>query len=444
MAEETRSEPSGATEALPSAEAAAKALLGKVISDRYRLVEVVAIGGMGAVFRADHLLLRKKIAIKLLRPETKGLAEHVARFEREAIAGAHIRHPNVAAATDFGRLEDGSYFLVLEYVRGVTLDQVIKQGPMDPTRAAGIARQLAEALGAAHEMGVIHRDVKPRNVMLEQGRSDLVKLIDFGFAEVPLERLSMVGGEEDPPRPQPLTLSGMVLGTIAYMAPEAALGMQAVDERSDLYALGLILYEMLCGRHPFDGVDPRELFLQQRTEPPPPLGVRAPGVSVPRALEDVVMRLLRKEPQRRYPDAKALIAALDAAAPRVDATALIPWRSPLPMPMSVAGADVEESGSSDSGPEPPAVAAPDTPSPSEPGAPPLRDYTPRLSVRSTRRGFPAWAIGGLLAAAAVPILVLALRSQRSAPEPVARAPAATPAPAAPPTPQPPAPRTAVS
>jgi serine/threonine-protein kinase len=304
---------------------AIQALIGRTISDRYRVDAIIAMGGIGAVYRGEHVHMQKEVAIKVLRPETDGFPELVTRFEREAIAGAHLDHPNVASATDFGRLEDGSYFLVLEHVPGVTLRDLMKRRRLSPGRAAQIARQIAAGLAACHRMGVLHRDLKPRNIMIDLDR-DLVKLIDFGLARVPMQRPR--GGtaaieDEEPTRPE-ITLKGMVFGTVAYMAPETALGMDAVDERSDLYALGVILYEMLAGLHPFDTADPNELFMSQRATLPPPIAERSPGTQVPRALEALAMRLLAKNPAERYSSAAAVVDAIDrvalVSAPDFDAT----------------------------------------------------------------------------------------------------------------------------
>lgn len=305
----------------------AAAAIGRVISDRYRVDDLLAMGGMGAVYRGTHLLLKKRIAIKILHPGIDNLPELVTRFQREAIAGAHVQHPNVATATDFGTLEDGSCFLVLEYVKGRTLHQEIKKGgAFAPARAARIARQLASALAATHAIGIVHRDVKPRNIMLLEGTEDVAKLIDFGLAKVPmaaisaaadrLSRVSLGGGGAlsiRNPSAERLTLEGTIFGTIAYLAPEAALGMDAVDERSDLYALGIVLYEMLAGKHPFDAIDATELFKQQRFTRPPTLAERSPEVKVPAALEAVMMRLLDKAPDLRYPSGEAVVEAIDEA-----------------------------------------------------------------------------------------------------------------------------------
>ncbi len=298
-----------------AAKARAASLVGHVISGRYRIVELLAMGGMGAVYRGEHLRMRKRIAIKVLHPDIEGRPELVARFEREAIAGAQLSHANSAAATDFGELEDGSTFLVLEYVAGRTLRDVIDHDtPLAPARAAHIARQLASVLDATHAAGIVHRDVKPRNVMLVDGTDDHVKLIDFGLAKIEVDRLSAEAVDERGRRATgPLTGQGVLLGTVAYLAPEAALGMGHVDASSDLYALGLILYEMLSGKHPFDAKQPGALFRQHRFEPPIPIGMRAPGVDVPPALEAIAMRLLAKHKRDRFASGADVVKALDEA-----------------------------------------------------------------------------------------------------------------------------------
>src|SRR5262245_47995983 len=220
-------------------------LVGSVLSDRYRIDALVATGAFGAVYRGVHLHMRKQIAIKVLHPEIENFPELVQRFEREAVAGAHISHPNVALSIDLGTFDNTSYFLVQELVRGETLRETLERGRLSPARAARIARQVAAGLRAAHEKGIVHRDLKPRNIMLVSGTDDLVKLIDFGLARVPSDVPDADDLEAPPWRKSD---ADIVLGTVAYLAPELALGMRNATERSDLYALGLILYEMLVGR----------------------------------------------------------------------------------------------------------------------------------------------------------------------------------------------------
>jgi eukaryotic-like serine/threonine-protein kinase len=295
-----------------SVDSRSQAQVGRVLSGRYRIDAPIATGGMGTVFRGWHLRMRKKVAIKLLHAETQGLPELVQQFEREAIAGAHVTHPNVAIATDFGELDDGSFFLVLEFVRGVTLAEVLEGGRLPLERAVTIGAQIANALHACHELGIIHRDVKPRNVMLVQGPADMAKLIDFGFAKVPLERVTGEAAERVSRRGT-MSDPDTVFGTIGYLAPEAAEGMSAVDARSDLYALGVILYEMITGKKPFEAAKSAELFFKHRTAKPPSFRERAPEISVPPAVEAVVMRLLEKSPQARYQSGADVTAAFDRA-----------------------------------------------------------------------------------------------------------------------------------
>ncbi|MEP7125862.1 MAG: serine/threonine-protein kinase [Byssovorax sp.] len=282
-------------------------LLGQVISGRYRVDEVVGGGGMGAVYRAEDVTTRGRVAIKVLHPEMLGNAEAVARFEREAVALGRVVHPNIAASRDVGRLDDGSCFLVLDYLEGEDLRAVVNRGPLPEERALRIARQIALGLDAVHAIGIVHRDLKPENVMLvrEGAASDVVKVLDFGIAKVPVEHEA----GRHPGRP-PLTQAGVPYGTPEYMAPEQALG-GSVDARADLYALGVMLYEMLAGRRPFDAVDRGELTRLVTTAPPPPLTAMIPGGVVRPAVEALVMRLLNKDARARFTSAHDVVAAID-------------------------------------------------------------------------------------------------------------------------------------
>lgn len=299
-------------------------MVGTTISQRYRIDALLAFGGMGAVYRGEHTLMRKRIAVKLLQSGVKDLPRLAERFRREAMVGAHVTHPHIASASDFGELEDGSYFLVMEYIKGQTLYEVLKGGALSLDRAMGIARQVAAGLVAAHEAGVIHRDIKPHNIMLVEidGNrtaslpalllgSDIVKIIDFGFASMAEERLSIAPASLSSFTPDRITQQGEIFGTIAYLAPEAATGMENVDARSDLYALGIVLYQMLTGFHPFKETEPGPLFRCHLTQRPPPFKVRAPLVQVPAAVEAITLKLLEKEPECRYQSALELILAID-------------------------------------------------------------------------------------------------------------------------------------
>ena len=278
---------------------AAEALIGQVLADRYRVQALLGSGGMGSVYRAEHVHMRKDVAIKVLHREMTYLPEVVARFEREAVAAARIEHPNVAGAKDFGRLEDGSFYLVLEYVQGRSLRRVLDEGgALDAARALHIASQISSALAAAHAAGIVHRDLKPDNVMLvpRAGEPDRVKVLDFGIAKLSAEDT----------RDQPaLTRVGSVFGTPEYMSPEQAVG-QSVDARSDLYTVGILLYEMLEGRTPFAGDGGMVgVLTRQMTAEPPPL---SPGVEP--ELARLVMTQLAKSREQRIQTADELVASL--------------------------------------------------------------------------------------------------------------------------------------
>jgi serine/threonine protein kinase len=261
--------------------------IGTVVAERYRIVEFLGQGAMGSVYRAMHLRIARTFAVKVLHPELSLVSEMVARFEREAIAAGRINHPNVAAAIDFGRLPDGAFFLVLEFVSGTSLRTHLEtHGPLSTTDALAITRQIASALVAAHGAGVVHRDLKPENVMLvgtDEG-SPQIKVLDFGIAK--LTRDSDADGPV-------LTRMGTVFGTPEYMSPEQAGGSEA-DARSDLYSLGIILYELLTGKTPFCHTELVIVLTRQMNAPPPPL-----PETVPLRIRRLVESLLEKRPEQR-------------------------------------------------------------------------------------------------------------------------------------------------
>jgi serine/threonine-protein kinase len=306
----------------------AESLVGLILGGRYMIERLLGEGGMGAVYQAEHTHMRKRLAVKVLHPEMSRLPEVVARFEREAMAAAHIEHPNVAAATDFGKLDDGSFFLVLEYVEGKSLRDALADGPLELGRAIHITRQIASALARAHSLGIVHRDLKPENVMLvaREGDENVVKVLDFGIAKVPVGEL---GGDKRVPG-QALTQLGMVYGTPEYMAPEQALG-QAVDARADLYALGIVLFEMLTAVRPFEHDSKVTLLGMHVTAPIPRLADKLAGATFPQEIETIVATLLAKEAGARFADSKTLIEELDAAAAELTARGLI---ADLPAPAS--------------------------------------------------------------------------------------------------------------
>ncbi|HEY8945881.1 MAG TPA: serine/threonine-protein kinase, partial [Polyangiaceae bacterium] len=283
---------------VPQSEEAGPALIGTVVGGRYKIEALLGTGGMGAVFRAEHVHMRKAVAVKVLHREMTLFPEVVARFEREAVAAGRIEHPHVAAATDFGRLEDGSFYMVLEFVEGKSLSALLKsEGPLPETRALGIARQIADALSAAHGANIVHRDLKPENVMLvdRDGRADLVKVLDFGIAKVQLGST----GE------QALTQLGSVFGTPEYMAPEQAQGLP-VDARADLYTVGLILYEMLSGVSPFRHDEIVVVLTRQITAEPEPL-----PETITVETRELVYTLLKKDAKERVQTAAELRERLE-------------------------------------------------------------------------------------------------------------------------------------
>lgn len=305
----------------------AEARVGTVIGS-YRLGAVLGRGGMGTVYRGEHVYIGKQAAIKILHPQFAGEDEPVKRFLREAWAASTINHPNIIDVVDFGEHTDGSVFLVMEYLRGQSLDRVLASGGIPLLRAISITSQMTHALAAAHARGIFHRDLKPENVIVDvrpgrrqlirdapvgSGRGatteieaefDFVKLLDFGVAKVLQQAQEL---DLDDPSTSPLpgvfdalsTHGDVIFGTPEYMAPEVARGSVA-NPRTDVYAVGAMLYEMLTGVVPLQGATPMDTLLRQVTDSVVPPTVRAPNAEITPACERLIMKALAKDPAERH------------------------------------------------------------------------------------------------------------------------------------------------
>src|SRR5687767_1578272 len=265
-----------------------------VFNGRYELHRRLGRGGMAEVFLARDQLLDRPVAVKVLFPEFATDPSFVERFRREATAAANLNHPNIVGVYDWGEA-DSTYFIVMEYVDGRTLSEILKtEGPLHPDRVADIGADVAAALGFAHRNGVVHRDVKPGNVIVTS--AGLVKVADFGIA-----RAITASSDDD------LTQVGQVMGTAAYFSPEQARG-DSVDPRSDIYSLGCVLYELVVGRPPFAGDTPVAIAYKHVHESPVP--PRHLNVELPTAIEAIILKCLAKNPVNRYPSAEDLRADL--------------------------------------------------------------------------------------------------------------------------------------
>ena len=403
----------------------ADALVGKVLNGRFTVLERIGSGGMGRVYRALQSPLDRMVALKVLNPNYSVEQDpaFAKRFFLEASVSSKLTHPNSITIFDYGRTDDGVFFIAMEYLQGRTLHQEIAaEGCLSAPRAVHIARQICRALREAHALGIVHRDLKPANIMLlhHGDDEDFVKVLDFGLVKFFTDQVNPTPEEGE------LTQGGVFLGSPTYMAPEQA--RNEADPRSDVYALGVVMFHMLAGRPPFSGRAPVDIILKHLNEPPPPF---APELKVPPDLDAVLRRALAKEPADRYPSMEELLEALKRLG-------------------TLSPSDLLLSASIPSGPErpPPPTARPPSRGGSRPGTSPLASPS-RPGVAAVRAPFhlsddeevtdpeshklrgPLLGLLGMVGAAAVGIgLVLALHKPEPPPV-VVDVPAQHAAPAAP-------------
>jgi serine/threonine-protein kinase len=284
-------------------------LIGRTLNGRFSILEPIGIGGMGRVYRAQQTPLDRVVALKVLNPNfpTSKDPGFQKRFLREASLSSKLRHPNTVTVIDYGQTDDGIYYIAMEYLEGRTLGQALAEsGPMPWARALNVAQQICRSLREAHNLGVVHRDLKPANIMLlNDADQDHVKVLDFGLVK---SIAPATPGEVLNPE---ITQSGTFLGSPAYMAPEQA--RNESDVRSDVYSLGVVLYQMLVGRPPFISKDHIDLIFSHHREPPPAFSAVRPDVSVPQEIEALVRKCLEKEPAKRFQTMDELLEAMRTA-----------------------------------------------------------------------------------------------------------------------------------
>jgi eukaryotic-like serine/threonine-protein kinase len=279
----------------------------------YRILELLGEGGMGEVYLAEDTRLGRKVALKLLPGHLEKDARRLRRFEREARAAAALSHPNVCVIHDVDETADGQHFITMEHVEGETLRERIGRGRMRLEESLGTAVQVASALAAAHAAGIVHRDIKPENIMVRPDGQ--IKVVDFGLAKLMEEQSAFINPETATKLPAKTEL-GMILGTVSYMSPEQVHRSLDVDARADIWSLGVVLYEMVAGRLPFDGATPSHTIVAITDQEPPPLSQYFDDV--PQSLEKVVKRALAKDPAARYQSARQMLAELQELSERIE------------------------------------------------------------------------------------------------------------------------------
>ncbi len=279
-------------------------LVGAILADRYEIISEVGRGALGVVYMARHLVMEKTVAVKVLFGEVEKDETNFLRFQREAQAASSMSHPNIVVVYDFGISQNQTPFLVMDYVEGVNLKDVLQRhGKLPVERAVQIFTQMASALEHAHSKGILHRDIKPENVVLMRTawNPEFVKLVDFGIAKYVNEPAKMS---------KKLTMDGEVLGTPAYMSPEQILDGK-LDSRSDIYCLGVLMYNTISGQLPILGNTASDTMSKHITDIPPDLAESCPGVKVPHKLSRTIMKALKKHPQDRHQTMRELLIELE-------------------------------------------------------------------------------------------------------------------------------------
>ncbi|MDY7232066.1 serine/threonine protein kinase [Hyalangium rubrum] len=398
-------------------------LLGKVLNERFKILEALGSGGMGRVYKAMQAPLDRPVALKVLNPQygqdkDPGFQR---RFFLEASVTARLRHPNTVTVIDYGKTDDGIYYIAMEYLEGQTLSQLLTQmGPLPWARALNIAQQIARSLREAHKIGLIHRDLKPANVMIlnQETDHDVVKVLDFGLVK------SFIPDGGQFPADVSLTQAGVILGSPQYMAPEQARNIS--DPRGDVYSLGVVLYQMLLGRPPFHAEQSIDIIVKHLNEPPPAFSALWPNHTIPPEVEALVMKCLAKRPADRFDSMDAVLESMRRASANGGISGV--FTGPRSFP-----------GVGNTGPltgpiSPPASAL----SPSGASTVALDISVEEPEARKRRNSLAMALFGGSVLLGVGVALVLALRSPTPSPPPVLPPPAQQPVATAP-VPPPPAP-----
>jgi serine/threonine-protein kinase len=389
--------------------------IGRTLANVYKVDAKIGEGGMGAVYRATHVHLGKQVAVKVLTDAIAQKRDAVERLRQEAIAASSIDHDNIVDVVSFDRYDDGSVFIVMELLRGESLasriEQLRDEGKTLPLHdTVQIALQICDALGAAHERGIVHRDLKPENVFLaKKGERERVKVLDFGISKIKTADAEQVR----------MTRTGQLVGTPLYMSPEQARGEPDVDRRVDVYALGVMLFEMITGAPPFDGRNYFELLWKHGNEPPPSIRERAPESQLGAELDEAIRRALAKEPAERFQTMGELATALRAATPEIS----LPGQSIPPELRSSRPSGSSSGTSSGEGPRVTPTATPEA----TPSAIPVLEAQ-RTEAPPPERSPLMWiGVVGILAVSAAGGFALVTGGSEPTPPPATTRPEAQPA-----------------